>query len=116
MVCYPCAKNSVDRQAVALCTSCSAGLCQEHLSETATQLASDNPFAGCHHDTWAAPRGLPERLATGSWLYRAVRRAHTSRPARPGRAHNHRATVDRLRDELAREAGSPARRRRGERR
>ena len=53
MLCYPCAKNGVERQAVTLCTSCSAGLCHEHLRET-TQLASDNPFAGCHHDTWAA--------------------------------------------------------------
>jgi Uncharacterized protein conserved in archaea (DUF2180) len=112
MLCYPCAKNGVERQAVALCTSCSAGLCQEHLSETATQLASDNPFAGCRHDTWAAVPGRPERLATGSWLYRAVRRAHTSRPARPGRTRG--AAVDRLRDELVRESGSPVPRRRGD--
>jgi hypothetical protein len=115
MLCYPCAKNGLERQAVALCTSCSAGLCQEHLSETATQLASDNPFAGCRHDTWAAVPGRPERLASGSWLHRALRRDHASRPARPHRAREW-ATVDRLRDELAREAGSPAPRRRGERR
>jgi hypothetical protein len=114
MLCYPCAKNGVERQSVALCTSCSAGLCQEHLSETAMQLASDNPFAGCRHETWAAVLGPPERLATRSWLYRAVRRAHTSRPARPGRARG--AAVDRLRDELARETGSPVPRTRGERR
>jgi hypothetical protein len=115
MVCYPCTKNGVERQAVALCTSCSAGLCQEHLSETATQLASDNPFAGCRHDTWATAPGRPERLATGLWLHRALRRDHTSRPARPRRAPK-RAAVDRLRDELARESGSPVPRRRGERR
>jgi len=115
MLCYPCAENGVERQAVALCTSCSAGLCQEHLSEAATQLASDNPFAGCRHDTWAAAPGLPERLASGSWLHRALHRDHTSRPARPRRVRK-RATVDRLRDELAREAGSRVPRRRGERR
>jgi hypothetical protein len=105
MLCYPCAKNGVERQAVALCTSCSAGLCHEHLRETATQLASDNPFAGCRHDTWAAVKqGRPERLATGSWLHRALRRDHTpraARPVRPRRARE-RATGDRLRDELAR--------------
>jgi Uncharacterized protein conserved in archaea (DUF2180) len=113
MLCYPCAQNGVERQAVALCTSCSAGLCQEHLHETATQLASDNPFAGCRHDTWTAAPGRPERLATRSWLYRAVRRDHTSRPALPPRAHK-RAAADRLRDELAREAVSPVSRRRGD--
>jgi hypothetical protein len=114
MLCYPCARNGVERRAVALCTSCSAGLCQEHLRETARQLASDNPFAGCRHDTWAAAPGRPERLATGSWLHWALRRGHASRPA-PGRARG-RASVDRLRDELARESGSRVPRRRGERR
>jgi hypothetical protein len=115
MLCYPCAKNGVERQAVALCTSCSAGLCQEHLSETATRLASGNPFAGCRHDTWAGAPGRPEGLAPGSWLHRALRRDHASRPARPRRARK-RTAVDRLRDELAREAGSRFPGRRGERR
>lgn len=114
MLCYPCAKNGVERRAVALCTSCSAGLCQGHLSETATQLASDNPFAGCRHDTWAAAPGRPERLATGSWLHRALRRDHM-RPARPRRVRG-RTAVDRLRDQLVRESGSRVPRRRGERR
>jgi hypothetical protein len=113
MLCYPCAKNGVERQAVALCTSCSAGLCQEHLRETAMHLTSDNPFAGCRHDTWATVPGRPERLATASWLHQAIRRDHTSRPDRPRRARK-RATVDRLRDELARETGSPVPRRRGD--
>jgi Uncharacterized protein conserved in archaea (DUF2180) len=65
MLCYPCAKNGVERAAVALCSSCSAGLCPEHLRETAAQLASDNPFAGCRHGTWTAinPR---HRVARGS--------------------------------------------------
>ena len=97
MLCYPCATNGVKRQAVALCTSCSAGLCQEHVRETATQLASGNPFAGCRHDTWAVVPGRPER------------REQTSRPVRPRRT-----TVDRLRNELARETGSRGPRMRGE--
>jgi uncharacterized protein DUF2180 len=118
MLCYPCAKNGVARHAVALCTSCSAGLCREHLRETAAQLASDNPFAGCRHDTWAAvDAGRPERLAR-SWLHRALRRDHASRPAHPVRPRRarERAIADRLREELARESDSRLPRRRGERR
>jgi hypothetical protein len=54
MFCYPCAKTGVERPAVALCRSCSAGLCPEHLLETAVRFASDNALATCHHDTWTA--------------------------------------------------------------
>jgi hypothetical protein len=54
MRCYPCAKNNVERQAVALCTSCWAGLCLEHLRETSARFASDHALAPCHHDTWTA--------------------------------------------------------------
>jgi hypothetical protein len=104
MLCYPCAKNGVERPAVALCTSCSAGLCREHLLETATQLASDNPFAGCHHDTWVAGnRRRPQRLAAGPWL----RTLHRDRPSRPG----HSASGHRVAESDSTIAG-----RRGERR
>jgi Uncharacterized protein conserved in archaea (DUF2180) len=86
MLCYPCAENGVERAAVALCSGCSAGLCREHLRETAAQLASDNPFAGCRHDTWAVvDPGPPERLAVGSWFHRRQRRDHASRRAHPAR-------------------------------
>ena len=54
MLCYSCARNGVERPAVALCTSCSAGLCLEHLRETSARVASDNALAACHHDTWIA--------------------------------------------------------------
>jgi len=52
MYCYVCAEHGVDRPAVALCRSCSAGLCVEHLRETAARFESDNILAACHHDTW----------------------------------------------------------------
>jgi hypothetical protein len=54
MHCYVCAKQGVEQAAVALCRSCSAGLCLQHLRETATQFASDHILAPCHHDTWTA--------------------------------------------------------------
>jgi hypothetical protein len=54
MYCYVCTKHGVDRPAVALCRSCSAGLCVEHLRETAARFESDNILAACHHDTWRA--------------------------------------------------------------
>jgi hypothetical protein len=52
--CYECAEHGVEQPALALCRSCSAGLCLEHLRETATRFASDHILAGCHHDTWTA--------------------------------------------------------------
>jgi hypothetical protein len=97
MLCYLCAENGLERAAVALCSSCSAGLCPVHLRETAAQLASDNPFAGCRHDTWAVvDPGRPERLAAGSWLHRALRRDHASRPAHPGRPRRVRDGASRI--------------------
>jgi hypothetical protein len=58
MHCYPCAERGVDRSAVALCRNCSAGLCLEHLRETAAHFASDHILAQCHHDTWTNARTL----------------------------------------------------------
>jgi hypothetical protein len=54
MLCYPCAEQGTDRPAVALCRSCNAGLCLEHLRSTATQLASSHMLDTCQHDTWIA--------------------------------------------------------------
>ena len=54
MQCYVCAEGGIDRPAVALCRSCHAGLCLEHLREAAAQFESDNMLAACHHSTWAS--------------------------------------------------------------
>ena len=56
MSCYVCAEHGVEQPTVALCRTCSAGLCLEHLRQTATRLQSDGILASCHHDTWRAPR------------------------------------------------------------
>jgi hypothetical protein len=55
MQCYVRAESRIERTAVGLCRSCYAGLCLEHLRETAARL-SGNVLAGCHHDTWTSPR------------------------------------------------------------
>jgi hypothetical protein len=60
MLCYSCAEQAVDRPAVALCRSCSAGLCMEHLRATASHLASSHVLDACQHDTWIAT-GPPAR-------------------------------------------------------
>jgi hypothetical protein len=56
MLCYSCAEEGIDRPAVALCRSCTAGLCMEHLRATASHLASSHILDGCHHDTWIATK------------------------------------------------------------
>jgi hypothetical protein len=53
MLCYSCAEQGIDRPAVALCRSCTAGLCLDHLRETASRFASSHILDRCHHDTWA---------------------------------------------------------------
>jgi hypothetical protein len=53
MLCYPCAEQGVQQTAVALCRSCSAGLCMDHLRETASHFKSAGRVEPqCHHDTW----------------------------------------------------------------
>ena len=52
MVCYPCAEQGFEQQAVALCRSCSGGLCLDHLRETASRFGSSHILDSCHHDTW----------------------------------------------------------------
>jgi hypothetical protein len=56
VLCYPCKKQGVDEPAVALCRSCTAGLCLEHLRETASRIAASHILATCDHDTWT-PHG-----------------------------------------------------------
>ena len=55
MLCYSCAHQGIHQDAVALCRSCSAGLCLEHLRETAARRASSHVLYRCHHDTWLVP-------------------------------------------------------------
>lgn len=52
MHCYVCAERGDESQAVALCHSCHAGLCIEHLREAAERFAAENMINSCHHDTW----------------------------------------------------------------
>lgn len=55
MLCYSCAEQGIERPAVALCRTCTAGLCMDHLRETAAHLehfASGRVSPLCHHDTW----------------------------------------------------------------
>ena len=54
MLCYPCKKQGVSEPAVALCRSCTAGLCLEHLRETASRIAASHILATCDHDTWTS--------------------------------------------------------------
>ena len=53
MLCYCCAERGIERSAVALCRDCSAGLCLDHLRETASRFATGHMLETCHHDTWA---------------------------------------------------------------
>jgi hypothetical protein len=55
MLCYQCARRDVEQPAVALCRSCSVGLCLDHLREATAWFAA-NPIAACHHDTWTTAR------------------------------------------------------------
>jgi hypothetical protein len=71
MYCYPCAEQGVNQPAVALCRSCHAGLCLEHLRETAEKFATDEHLASgsmsdaCHHDTWATTKTASARAGEG---------------------------------------------------
>jgi hypothetical protein len=52
MHCYQCAKTGTERQAVAACRSCNAGLCMTHLKQTAAYLDTGTIRTSCDHDTW----------------------------------------------------------------
>jgi Uncharacterized protein conserved in archaea (DUF2180) len=92
MLCYTCTTRGIERPAVATCRSCSAGLCLEHLRETAARLAP-NPLSGCRHDTWGAPSSSIRRRTAGQSRLRTTSRRTTSSQlsddgdtARPGTA------------------------------
>ena len=59
MLCYPCAERGLDQPAVALCRSCNAGLCLDHLRATAAHFASSHMLDTCHHDTWIETERTP---------------------------------------------------------
>ena len=62
MLCYSCAEQGIHQEAVALCRSCNAGLCLEHLRETADRFAASHILDTCHHDTWAGTvPAVPEK-------------------------------------------------------
>lgn len=64
MDCYVCAERGTETTAVALCHSCHAGLCLEHLKEAAERFATDTMINGCHHDTWLVAHGHAHRAHT----------------------------------------------------
>jgi hypothetical protein len=55
MDCYECATAGIERHAVALCRSCGAGLCMEHLRQTASYFATGAIRPACSHGTWSVP-------------------------------------------------------------
>lgn len=59
MNCYSCAQQGVTRPAVAICRNCCAGLCLDHLHETAIRLAASEIPSTCDHDTWASGAAGP---------------------------------------------------------
>jgi hypothetical protein len=77
MLCYICTRRGIDRPAVTICKSCSAGLCLEHLRETAVRLAP-NPVSGCRHDTWGTPRSSIRRRTAGESQLRPTSRSTKS--------------------------------------
>ena len=50
MLCYSCFEQGTERPAVALCRSCNAGLCLDHLRATAAHFATSHILDSCHHD------------------------------------------------------------------
>jgi hypothetical protein len=71
MLCYPCAEQGTDQPAVALCRSCNAGLCLDHLRATAAHLASSHMLDTCEHDTWTVtepPSAAGDHRDAGSQL------------------------------------------------
>lgn len=53
---YECAKGGAAAEAVAVCQSCSAGLCLRHLREAAAVLSTGAIRMSCEHDTWSPGR------------------------------------------------------------
>lgn len=87
MDCYECARAGNTTVAVALCRGCFAGLCEEHLVETAIDL-DRRLYATCNHGTWRVTptrrkgtrRGYASRSLRRSLRRRPAAREHTARP------------------------------------
>jgi hypothetical protein len=52
MHCYECKKQGKSEEAVALCPTCSVGLCMHHLRETSEAVSGQTWFS-CPHDATA---------------------------------------------------------------
>jgi hypothetical protein len=52
MNCLSCARTGAERTAVALCPQCKAGLCLDHVRETARTPGAGGMSFSCGHDTW----------------------------------------------------------------
>ena len=67
MLCYPCAERGTDQPAVAVCRSCNAGLCLEHLRATAAHFASSHildSLSARHMDRHRASGGRGPTIQT----------------------------------------------------
>jgi hypothetical protein len=60
--CYECAKAGTATVAVGICPHCHAGLCLEHMQETALEPTRGGTHLGCLHDA-RAPLGPVRRSA-----------------------------------------------------
>ena len=49
MQCFVCSKTKIDKQAVAICPSCSVGLCTTHLASNGQRLGSGTSWGSCGH-------------------------------------------------------------------
>lgn len=58
MNCYECAKEGDEKQAVATCMDCNAGLCLNHLNIAAATIGPGGTRYNCTHDTWSESRAL----------------------------------------------------------
>ncbi len=56
MICRECSHEGAQTPAVALCQSCSAGLCEEHLRQAAHDLRHQM-YGRCTHTTWSQVEG-----------------------------------------------------------
>ena len=61
MNCLTCARTERTEVAVAICPHCNAGLCQQHLAETAARRRPGGMNLSCGHDTWDTAWKQPSR-------------------------------------------------------
>ena len=60
MNCLTCARSGSAQSAVALCPHCSAGLCLDHVAETAAHRGPGGTRLSCGHNTWAMPQNTAQ--------------------------------------------------------